>query len=136
MKQWSGCNTVQFVMPDMFRHARIAGRARNDIGKANSIGSRWGTALALCLGSQLAGAQGDPLQVRSWAAACANCHGTYGIAQPGNESLAGVPKDELLKKLLDFKAGRKPATIMHQLTKGYSDEQLEQLAAHFAALKK
>ena len=54
----------------------------------------------------------------------------------GNESLAGVPKDDLLKKLLDFKTGRKPATIMHQLSKGYSDEQLEQLAAYFAALKK
>lgn len=98
--------------------------------------SKWGAAVALCVSSQFAGAQGDPLQVRSWAAACANCHGTSGIAQPGNESLAGVPKDDLLKKLLDFKTGRKPATIMHQLSKGYSDEQLEQLAAHFAALKK
>ena len=98
--------------------------------------SKLGAVAALFLVWQVASAQGDPLQVRSWAAACANCHGTHGVAQPGNESLAGAPKDELLKKMLDFKAGRKPATIMHQLTKGYSDEQLEQLAAHFAALKK
>ena len=48
----------------------------------------------------------------------------------------GMPKEELAKKMLDFKAGRKPATIMHQLAKGYTDEQLEQLAAYFAALKK
>lgn len=52
------------------------------------------------------------------------------------ESLAGQPKDDLQKKLLDFKTGKKPATIMHQLSKGYSDEQIEQLAAYFAALKK
>lgn len=78
----------------------------------------------------------DPLQVRSWAAACANCHGTQGVAQPGMESLAGASKDEMLKKLLDFKAGRKPATIMHQLSKGYTDEQLQALAAYFAAQKK
>ena len=78
----------------------------------------------------------DPLQVRSLAASCANCHGTQGIAQPGMESLAGKPKDDLLKAMLDFKAGKKPATIMHQLSKGYTDEQLEQLAAYFAALKK
>lgn len=86
--------------------------------------------------SQAAWAQADPLQLRSWAAACANCHGTLGVAQPGMESLAGVPKVDLLKKMLDFKAGRKPATLMHQISKGYTDEQLDQLAGYFAALKK
>lgn len=78
----------------------------------------------------------DSLQVRSWAAACANCHGTNGQAQAGNESLAGVSKDDLVKKLMDFKSGRKPATIMHQLSKGYSDEQLNAIAAYFASIKK
>jgi cytochrome c553 len=36
----------------------------------------------------------------------------------------------------DFKAGRKPATIMHQLAKGYSDDQIQAIAAYFAAQKK
>ncbi|GAB1385290.1 hypothetical protein MASR1M59_04380 [Melaminivora sp.] len=81
-------------------------------------------------------AQTDPLQVRSWAAACANCHGTAGQAQPGNEPLAGVNQDEMLKKLKDFKSGAKPATIMHQLSKGYTDEQLAAIAGWFAAQKK
>jgi cytochrome subunit of sulfide dehydrogenase len=76
------------------------------------------------------------VQVRSWAAACANCHGTNGQAQPGMESLAGVNKDDIVKKMLDFKAGRKPATIMHQLAKGYSDDQIQAIAAYFAAQKK
>jgi cytochrome c553 len=75
-------------------------------------------------------------QVRSWAAACANCHGTNGQAQPGMESLAGVNKEDIVKKMLDFKAGRKPATIMHQLAKGYSDDQIQAIAAYFAAQKK
>ena len=78
----------------------------------------------------------DPLTVRSWAAGCANCHGTNGRAEPGNESLAGANKDEMVKKMLDFKAGRKPATIMHQLAKGYSDEQIVAIAGYFAAQKK
>lgn len=78
----------------------------------------------------------DPLQVRSWAASCANCHGTNGRAQPGMESLAGVAKEDIAKKMLDFKAGRRPATIMHQLAKGYSDEQIEAMAGYFAAQKK
>ena len=77
----------------------------------------------------------DPLQVRSWAASCANCHGTDGRAQPGMASLAGASKDDMVKKMLDFKAGRRPATLMHQLAKGYSDEQIEAIAAYFAAQK-
>jgi sulfide dehydrogenase cytochrome subunit len=93
------------------------------------------TSLALAMLSFCASAA-DPLQVRSLAASCASCHGTNGVAQQGMESLAGKSKDDLLKAMLDFKSGKKPATIMHQLSKGYSDEQLEQLAAYFAALKK
>ena len=87
-------------------------------------------------GWSLSAAAADVKQVRSLAASCANCHGTQGVAQAGMESLAGIPKEELLKKMLDFKTGKKPATIMHQLSKGYTDEQLEQLAAYFSALKK
>lgn len=85
--------------------------------------------------SAIAQAQ-EALQVRSWAAACANCHGTDGHAQQGMEPLAGVSKDEIVKKMLDFKAGRKPATIMHQISKGYSDEQIVAIAGYFSAQKK
>ena len=95
-----------------------------------------GMAVPMLLAAGSAQAQIDPLQVRSWAAACANCHGTNGRAQPGNEPLAGGNKDELLKKLKDFKSGAKPATIMHQLSKGYTDEQMEAIVGWFAAQKK
>jgi cytochrome c553 len=42
----------------------------------------------------------------------------------------------MLKKMMDFKTGKKPATIMHQLSKGYTDEQLAALAGYFSSLKK
>lgn len=99
--------------------------------------NHWNKVMAgVVLATVSAWASADALQVRSMAASCAGCHGTSGIAVQGMESLAGVPKDELLKKMLDFKTGKKPATLMHQLSKGFSDEQLEQLAGYFAALKK
>ena len=88
----------------------------------------------LCLASISAHAEIN--QIRVWAAACANCHGTDGHALKGMEALAGKDKDEMLQKLMDFKSGRKPATLMHQISKGYTDEQLAQLAAYFAAQKK
>jgi len=89
---------------------------------------------ALAVGVSMASAQ--VAQVKVWAAACANCHGTNGQAQPGMEALAGKDKAELAQKMLDFKAGRKPATIMHQISKGYSDEQIQEIAAYFAAQPK
>ena len=76
------------------------------------------------------------LQARSWAAGCANCHGTNGQAQPGMVSLAGMNKDSMVKTMLDFKSGRRPATVMHQLAKGYSDDQIQAIASFFAAQKK
>jgi cytochrome c553 len=95
------------------------------------------TAAALAALSGLAQAQVDPLHVRSWAASCAACHGTNGYAEPGMISLAGVPKEVTIQKMLDYKAGRVPgATIMHQLSKGYSDEQIAAIAGYFAAQKK
>ncbi len=77
----------------------------------------------------------DPLQVRSMAAACASCHGTKGVALDGMDSLAGKPKSELQKKLMDYKNGSRAATVMHQLAKGYTDEQIDQLATYFSTLK-
>ncbi len=95
------------------------------------------TLLALWASASLSQPQTpDAAQVRSWAASCANCHGTDGRAQPGMESLAGANKDDLVRKMLDYKADRRPATIMHQLAKGYSDEQIVAIAGYFAAQKK
>jgi sulfide dehydrogenase cytochrome subunit len=78
----------------------------------------------------------DALQVRSWAGACANCHGTNGNALAGSEPLAGMKREDIVQKMMDFKNGRKPATVMHQLAKGYSDEQISAIAGYFAAQKK
>lgn len=70
------------------------------------------------------------------AATCTACHGARGNPA-GNvlPSLAGQPKEALLAKLKAFKEGSRPATIMTQLAKGYTDEQLEQIATWFAAQK-
>ena len=82
-------------------------------------------------------ASADALQVRSMAASCSACHGTNGHAQPGMIALAGVPKEVTIQKMMDYKAGRVPAaTIMQQLAKGYSDEQIAAIAGYFAAQKK
>lgn len=80
----------------------------------------------------------NPLQVRSWAATCANCHGADGksvATDAGLARLAGLDKTYIVEQLTAFREGKRPATIMHQLTKGYTPEQLDAIAGYFAAQK-
>ena len=96
-------------------------------------------AAAFVAGAALASpvpAQGtDPNLGRNLAAACANCHGTHGVSQQGMPNLAGQQGIYLAQQMRDFKTGVRPATIMHQFAKGYTDEQIEALAAYFSAQK-
>jgi cytochrome c553 len=75
---------------------------------------------------------------RNLAAACAICHGTAG--QPVKDSpvvpLAGLPADHIAAQMRAFRDGKRPATVMHQIAKGYNDAQVDALAAWFAAQKK
>jgi sulfide dehydrogenase cytochrome subunit len=77
------------------------------------------------------------LQTRSLAATCANCHGTLGksVKDPAVPGLAGLPSAYIIEQMNAFKTGTREATIMHQIAKGYSDEQIQQMADYFASQK-
>lgn len=94
------------------------------------------TALGLLAAPSLAHTA-DPDLGRNLAATCATCHGTNGkaVQGAGMEALAGMDKTKALQKLNEFRSGAKPASIMHQISKGFSDEQLDLMAAFFAAQK-
>jgi sulfide dehydrogenase cytochrome subunit len=72
--------------------------------------------------------------VRSMASACAMCHGTVGKPVAGSTvaGLAGRPAAEISAAMNQFKAGTKPATIMHQIAKGYGDAEIAALADYFS----
>lgn len=97
--------------------------------------------LCLALGSlaqaQTAGGK-EALYTRSLAATCANCHGTNGKVVEGSTvtSLAGLDKSYIVAQMNAFKTGTRPATVMHQISKGFNDAQIESLAGYFAAQKK
>ncbi len=90
--------------------------------------------VALLLATGAAQAQ-DMTLARNLAAHCANCHGTNGNARGDMKPLAGVPADKLVAMLADYRAGNQPATIMHQIVKGYTEDQIKLIAAYFAAQK-
>jgi cytochrome c553 len=75
----------------------------------------------------------DANLARNLAATCANCHGTDGNARGDMKPLAGVSAGKIISMVADYKSGAQPATIMHQISKGYTDEQIQLVAAYFAA---
>lgn len=70
------------------------------------------------------------------AANCANCHGTNGQSVGGMESLAGYDRAKFVQTMKAFQSGEKPATLMHQISKGYTDEQINLMADFFSSQKK
>jgi len=75
----------------------------------------------------------DANLARNLAATCANCHGTNGQARGEMKPLAGVSAEKIVAMWADFKSGAQPATIMHQISKGYTDEQIKLIAGFLAA---
>lgn len=89
-------------------------------------------AAVLTLGWATALAQGDPNADRYLAANCANCHGTNGVAKGAMPSLAGQKSEYIAEQMRAFRDGKRPATLMHQIAKGYTDAQINAIAGHFA----
>ena len=82
-------------------------------------------------------AQSTDAATRNLAAPCAICHGTDGHAVTKDATaLAGLPKDHIAKQMRDLRDGKRPATVMHQIAKGYTDAEIDRLAAWFAAQKR
>lgn len=76
-----------------------------------------------------------PHLARSLAATCANCHGTNGNAKGDMKPLSAIPAERIIKMVKEFRSGEQPASIMHQISKGYTDEQITLIAQYFAAQK-
>ena len=78
-----------------------------------------------------------PKGVQSMAVNCAICHGTQGRPAPGSSvaRLAGRPAEQIVDAMKAFKGGKREATVMHQIAKGYSDAEIAAMAAWFAAQK-
>jgi cytochrome c553 len=92
-------------------------------------------ALAAAASVGIASAQGT--DVRYLAANCANCHGTDGRAAAGGgmPALAGLTASYFVEQMNAFKNDKRQGTIMHQIAKGYTDAEITQMAAYFAAQK-
>ena len=104
-------------------------------------------ALVALIGSVFIAGAGQALadpSAKMMADTCAGCHGTNGqSAGPASPNLAGMSEYYFIDSMTYFKnlpkgewsaEDARPATIMNRIAKGYTDEQIEAMAAYFAAM--
>jgi cytochrome subunit of sulfide dehydrogenase len=109
-------------------------------GKMNRSMRSWClrcTAVTVVLAAASASAaEPSPAQdaVRYLAANCTTCHAMADRDQRAIPRIAGLAAAYFLEQMRLFRAGQRPATVMQQIARGYSEEQTEFLAAYFSSL--
>jgi len=91
---------------------------------------------ALALAVSTTGSAGDTASADMLAGTCSGCHGTHGnSAGPASPSIAQMEKTAFVEAMQAFRSNDTYGTIMGRIAKGYTDEEIERMAGHFAARK-
>lgn len=70
------------------------------------------------------------------AEACARCHGPSGVtSNPNLPNIAGQNQGYFIKQMKDFRSGYRRSAPMRDVARGLSDEDIADLAAHYAQIK-
>ena len=69
------------------------------------------------------------------AAACSGCHPARAGVDTTVPRLIGRDAGQIVAAMADFRAGKRPTTIMDRIAKGFTDDEIKAIAAWFAAQK-
>ena len=67
------------------------------------------------------------------AASCSGCHPVGTGVQTPVPRLAGRDAPEIVRQMQAFRSGELKATVMHQIAHGFTDPEIQAIAAWFAA---
>ncbi len=64
---------------------------------------------------------------------CSGCHGPGGHSPGAMPSIYGRSAPSIAEALRDFRDGKRPSTVMVRFAKGYTDAEIDTVAAEIAA---
>ena len=67
------------------------------------------------------------------ATSCTGCHPANANVDTPVPRLAGQDAAEMVAALQAFRSGRRPATVMDRIAKGFSDDEIKSIAEWYAA---
>ena len=109
------------------------------------------TSVCVCAAEVNAFKLSENTHIRTLAASCAACHGTFGNAAASNATsgnaaggnsvgslpvLAGVEASYFSAQMNAFKNGERASTVMHHHAKGLHADEIDLLALYFAQQKR
>lgn len=65
---------------------------------------------------------------------CAACHGTDGNSPGAMPSINGKSAQFISRALIEFREGKREATVMGRHAAGYSDDEIQLIADYFSTL--
>jgi cytochrome c553 len=81
-------------------------------------------------------AAGDPAAGKTKASSCAGCHGANGEGKASNPALAGKSEGDIVQALQDYKSGKRANPMMKTFATPLSEQDMANLGAFYASLKK
>jgi cytochrome subunit of sulfide dehydrogenase len=91
--------------------------------------------LILVAGILLAAAPAPAADPQLMASSCSGCHTSDEKLTTAIPKIRGLPESVFLEAMRAFRAGQRPATVMDRIAKGFTDDEIKQLAAYFSARK-
>jgi cytochrome c553 len=69
------------------------------------------------------------------AASCTGCHPTSTRVTSPVLRLIGMERTAIVRAMQDFRSGARTGTVMDRIAKGFTDEEIQAIAAWYAAQK-
>ncbi len=92
--------------------------------------------LAAAIGAvAIAAATAASAEPPAGAASCTGCHPASPRVSSPVPRLAGQDKAVIVKLLHDYKSGQRAGTVMDRIAKGFTDQEIQAIAAWYAAQK-
>jgi sulfide dehydrogenase cytochrome subunit len=92
-----------------------------------------GKALAAAIGLvSIAAAAVASAEPPAGAAACSGCHPTSTRATSPVVRLAGLERSAIVRAMQDFRSGQRAGTVMDRIAKGFTDDEIQAIAAWYA----
>jgi len=94
-----------------------------------------GRTLAAAIGIASIAAAVASAEPPAGAVSCSGCHPVSPRVISPVPRIAGADQAALARALHDFRSGQRPATVMDRIAKGFTDDEIQALAAWFATQK-
>ena len=90
--------------------------------------------LAAAIGfTSIAAAMAASAEPPAGAAACSGCHPASARVTSPVLRLAGLDQARIVRAMEEFRSGKRAATVMDRIAKGFTDDEIQAIAAWYAS---